>query len=321
MDEVILKGLESAVLGKLKKFSDVPPNYQFTVKIFRVFSIRLEDRDKLAEHISCGLKRLGYPAYYAYFYGVGYRPVRGVQEWFECFCTYLAFTVVDPARRIKCTKFFCCDKEYKGDPYIGLYLGCINMLNEIALLIFRFTFKMRVSDMGEAEIIARFFRGDFFSVVDKDVLITARCAADNRKYLLIETAVCFFQILKYPESLLRAYKMCSNLLEKVKDILFFEERLQEENKKERLSKGGSKRFSKYDATIPNDKKEEIYQEYKNKHPEMIKKYKNGENKRMVISSFHTFFRLCVIQEGNRLKIPRRTTLNWVVELLESHIND
>lgn len=97
MENLIMNHLENMILNQLKKIPYVPKNYHPQIKIFQVLPIRLEDLEKLSKRICYGLKQ-NFPSYYAHFYGVGYRPVKGVQELLKCFCTFLDFTIINPAQ-------------------------------------------------------------------------------------------------------------------------------------------------------------------------------------------------------------------------------
>lgn len=311
--------IENMIIKQLDEFSDVPPNYQPKIAIFQACPVRIEDEERLTKHINAGLKRCGYPSYYAYFYGVGYRPVKNIEELLKCFYTFLAFTVVDPARRGTCKRFFYSDKEYKDGPYVSLYIGCIEELNKIARSILSFAFRKQTRNMENMEIIARFFQGDFFKIVGKDELITTKCSDDNRKYLLKETAQCFFQITKHPELLIRTYKLCCELLDRVNDLIYFDKRLQEENQKEGYSKGGSKRYSKYDDIISNEQKETIFQKFVKEYPDAVENYKLG--KRGIVQNLSNCFDDELKKQKNISETSISTTRKWATTLLKKHCNE
>ena len=135
VNDTIIKDVGNIVLNKLKKFSDVPPNYNPKIKILVVSAILSEDKERLSESISCGLKMLGYPPYYIHFYGIGYRLPKNNKELLMHFCSFLDFIMVDPARRSTCS-----DLIYEKVIDKKLYSDCINVLNEVAVTIICFAF-------------------------------------------------------------------------------------------------------------------------------------------------------------------------------------
>lgn len=261
-DKIMVKATveQSLFLSMLKNYS---PEVQFfgTNKQQESHEFFCEIIDELAAR--------GYPAYLAYFCTPDY--IENRQDLLDNFYHFLAFTVVD--RRYES---ICKDNNYKDERYKKSFAECMNILNKIATDIIRFSIKFQLGDKCDTEIIKSFFEGEFFKILDKNTFIMDT----TQKSLLEEVAKTFFLSIRSPELFSRVKILCETLLQEVNRVTLFEDVSQCEIRKNRCSKGGSKRFSKYDATIPNDRKEEIYQEYKNKHPEMIKKYKNGENKRM-----------------------------------------
>lgn len=314
MENIIMNNLENIVLNQLKKFPDVPKNYHPEIKIFRVLPIRSEDQEELSKRICYGLKNLNFPSYYAHFYGVGYRPVEGVQELLKCFCTFLDFTIINPAQMSRCDKVYCprgIDEK--------LYADCINTLNEIAMYIVNFAFNKQTRNMGNSEMIIRFFNGEFFKKVDKNIFGTIKCPDNSCKYLLIETAKCLFQFPKSPELLQRVQKLCRTLLDEIKNLFLFEERLQEEEKKKQYSKGGRKKSSKYNDLISPEQKEAFYNEFKVKFPDSIIAYKEG--KRGPIKQLSNFIWEKLRDKEPTLEIPESTTKKWASDLLKKHRND